>query len=139
MKGCPARWSIPAVTILAIIGPIAVRLAAEDAAGEINADQVRQAIKRGVEYLKHSQSQDGTWPDYVNNTGGVTALCTLALLTAGESPDNDQMARAISYVRGLPPEKTYVVALQTMVLCMAEPQKDLLIPVITKMLLSIVC
>ena len=34
--------------------------------------------------------------------------------------------RALEYVRSLTPEKTYVVALQTMVLCMADPKKDLL-------------
>ena len=67
MKGCPARWSIPAVTILAIIGPVAVRLAADDAAAKSPPSRFAQAIKRGVDYLKHSQSQDGTWPDYVNN------------------------------------------------------------------------
>ncbi len=126
MKGCPARWLFPAVAILVIIGPAAASLAAE-AGGELTPEQVRSAIKGGVDYLKHAQAANGTWPDYVNNPGGVTALCTLALLTAGEPPDSDAMARAISYVRGLAAEKTYVVALQTMVLCMAEPQKDLLI------------
>ena len=37
------------------------------------------------------------------------------------------MKRALDHVRDISPDKTYVVALQTMVLCMAEPQKDLLL------------
>jgi hypothetical protein len=127
MKRCSGRWWIPTVTILAIVLPVTVCVAAQDDQGGITAEQVRTAIARGVDYLKHTQRADGTWEDYVNNPGGVTALCTLALLTAGEPVDSDAVQRALTQVRSLAPEKTYVVALQTMVLCMAEPKKDLLI------------
>ncbi|HEY2881549.1 MAG TPA: DUF4159 domain-containing protein, partial [Pirellulales bacterium] len=72
-----------------------------------------------------TQNQNGSWPEYVNNAGGVTALCTLALLNAGVSPEDRQLQSALQYLRDIQPEKTYVVALQTMVLCMAEPKNDL--------------
>ncbi len=128
MKRCPACWWVPAITIVAILWPLGgISRARGDDAGEITADQVRDAIKRGVDYLKHTQNQNGTWPDYINNPGGVTSLCTLALLTAGEPIDSEPMQRALQQVRGIQPEKTYVVSLQTMVLCMAEPKKDLLL------------
>ena len=55
---------------------------------EITAQQVREAIDRGVAYLKQQQRQtDPPWPDYFNQPGGVTALCTLALLNCGVPPD----------------------------------------------------
>ena len=41
----------------------------------------------GIRYLKSSQHANGTWSEYAGHEGGVTALCTLALLNAGESPD----------------------------------------------------
>src|SRR5262249_27193207 len=116
MKRCPACWWLPAITIVAILWPLfGLSRATADDAGDITADQVRDAIKRGVDYLKHVQNQNGTWPDYINNPGGVTSLCTLALLTAGEPIDSEPMQRALQQVRSITPEKTYVVSLQTMV------------------------
>ena len=47
---------------------------------EIRADQVRESIDRGIRFLKESQSEKGTWTRHPNFLGGVTALCTLALL-----------------------------------------------------------
>ena len=58
----------------------------------------------------------------------MTALCTLALLNAGVGPDDPAVARALDYLRGFDkPEKTYSVALRTMVYCLAEPKKDQLL------------
>ena len=58
--------------------------------------------------------------------GGVTALCTLALLNSGVPADDPNVSTALNYLRGLELDKTYVVSLQTMVLCAAEPKKDML-------------
>ena len=99
---------------------------ADDDRGSITAAQVRAAIDKGVAYLKREQKPNGAWDEYPNNPGGETALCTLALLNAGVPVDDDQMKRALDYVRSLTPDQTYVIALQTMVLCMADPKKDLL-------------
>ena len=92
------------------------------------AEQVARAIDRGVAYLKRQQNADGTWPDQPAYTGGVTALCTLALLNAGVPPDDEAMQKALALsARAASPTQTYVVSLQTMVFCAAEPEKDLLL------------
>jgi hypothetical protein len=92
---------------------------------EITAEQVRQAIEAGVKYLRQEQNERGFWPnEYMSQPGGVTALCTLALLNSGVDPSDPQIQKALSVLRKIPPTHNYVVALQTMVLARAEPQKD---------------
>jgi hypothetical protein len=93
----------------------------------IDATQVLDAIDRGIAYLKREQSARGRWSEMAGYDGGVTALCTLALLNAGVPADDPNVARALTYLRSIEPDKTYVVSLQTMVLCAAEPKKDMVI------------
>jgi len=93
---------------------------------DIDAEQVRLALDRGIAYLKQQQQFDGTWPDHVGMPGGITSLCTLALLTAGVPTDDPKVEKALTYLRKLKPTMTYSVSLQTMVLCAAEPKRDLL-------------
>lgn len=109
------------VLILAVgTGPCATTVRAE-----ISADQVRQAIDRGVAYLKREQREDGSWPDPVGYPGGITALCTLALLNSGVPPADRQVQASLNYLRKLAPAMTYSTALQTMVFCAAEPKTNL--------------
>ncbi|MCE5269255.1 MAG: DUF4159 domain-containing protein [Planctomycetaceae bacterium] len=91
---------------------------------EITAEQVRKAIDRGVGYLKAQQQLNGAWPDMIGMPGGISALCTLALLNSGVDPDDPVMQKALEYLRRVRPERTYVVALQTMVFARATPGKD---------------
>ncbi len=107
----------------AVLGGLA--LAPAEATAEITAAQVHEAIDRGVDWLKNEQQADGSWPDTVGHSGGVTALSTLALLEAGVPPDDPHMARALNWLRALQPTGTYVLALQTMVFAKAEPNRDL--------------
>jgi hypothetical protein len=102
--------------------PPRARLEAADQA--VTAKQVRVAIDRGVDYLKARQERDGGWPNFPGRPGGVTCLCALALLNAGVPLDDDAMQRALTAIRDMQPDQTYVVALHTMVLCAAEPKKD---------------
>ncbi len=99
------------------------------AGAEVTPDEVRDAIFAGTRYLKSQQLKDrGSWPDRVGYPGGVTALCTLALLESGEPLDSPPMNKAMSYLRQLgDPQAVYVTALQTMVFCTAEPKKDVLL------------
>ena len=97
---------------------------AHNASAAVTPEQVRQAIDRGVDYLLKQQRRDGSWPPYANYDGGTTAMCTLALLNAGVPVDDANMQKALEQLRSLPPSKTYVVALQTMALCAAEPKRD---------------
>lgn len=89
-------------------------------------DAVRNSIDRAVSYLERQQSPSGAWPDHPAYNGGITALCTLALLNSGADPQDANIQRALKFLRSLPPSQTYVVSLQTMVFCAAEPKKDLL-------------
>ena len=116
-----------AFLIVAIVTP---RAAVAQAADErsVDAAQVLAAIERGVAYLKREQLPRGRWnPDVAGYEGGVTALCTLALLNAGVGVDDPVVRKALTYLRGLEPDKTYTVALQTMVLASAEPKKDMVL------------
>ena len=122
MKRRLAVLLIPAVAIVLSAQPIL----AQEGRGEITAAQVRAAIEKGVAYLKSAQRADGSWDDYTGYSGGVSCLCTLALLNCGVSLDDPQMHKALEFVRSLKAEKTYVVSLQTMVMCLAEPKRDLL-------------
>ena len=91
----------------------------------ISAEQVNDAIDRGVAYLKRTQSQRGIWFDLPGQSNGVTALCTLALLNAGVEPDDPAIQKALIELRREQRVKTYATALSTMVFCAAEPKKDM--------------
>ena len=93
----------------------------------VDAAQVLTAIERGVTYLKRQQSPRGNWTEMSQYPGGVSALATLALLNSGVPVDDPVMRKALTYLRGLQLDKTYTVALQTMVLCAAEPKKDMVL------------
>ncbi len=104
----------PAIAMMFLVAPLRA---------EITAEQVRDAIEGAVNFLKRQQ-RGGAWPEVPGYPGGVTALCTLALLSAGVGPADPAIQAALTYLRKIPPEKTYVVSLQTMVFCRAEPEKD---------------
>jgi hypothetical protein len=95
-----------------------------EAAAEVTAEQVRNAIDRAVGFLKQQQQPSGEWSDFPGRRGGVTCLVTLALLNAGVPLDDPTMQRALKVIRDMQPDMTYIVALHTMVLCAAEPAKD---------------
>jgi hypothetical protein len=91
---------------------------------DVTAEQVREAIDRAVAFLKRQQTPDGSFrPGYEQQRGGVTALCTLALLNAGVAPDDEHVRRALDYLEKIRPEKTYVVSLQTMAFAKADPER----------------
>jgi hypothetical protein len=90
---------------------------------DLSPEDVRNAIRTGVQYLESTQ-RNGKWGEYLQYTGGVTALCTLALLNAGESPEEPHVKLALKYLRDTTFDTTYVVSLQTMVLCRATPVAD---------------
>ncbi|MCS7271052.1 MAG: DUF4159 domain-containing protein, partial [Gemmataceae bacterium] len=144
MRGCLVTGGIPAIGV--VIAQVALLLAQGPAppgrgaandpprtpvvkAEEELVEKVRKAIEAGVKYLK-SQQRDGTWEGVILNVladmdGGVTALATLALLTSGVKPEDPAVARALDYLRTIPPRKTYVVGLQTMVFAEARQKRDL--------------
>ena len=121
MQCCARSVGLATVLIIAVVAASVAR--AQPLAGPVDAAQVLDAIDRGVAYLKREQSPKGYWNEMAGYTGGVTALVTLALLNAGVPADDPVIFRSLDYLRGLKLERTYVVSLQTMVFCAADPQK----------------
>jgi hypothetical protein len=103
----------------------AVVLAAAQAQGQVTAEKVREAIEHGVAYLEREQREDGSWPDPVGYPGGITSICTLALLNCGVPAHDKHVQSAVNYLRKIKPTRTYSTALQTMVFCAAEPSTNL--------------
>jgi len=94
---------------------------------EITAGDVQESIDRAIAYLKSQQKPDGTWPDRPGYAGGLTPLCTLALLNAGCTVEDDAVKRALAYLRRFRSNATYTTSLQTMVFCAAQPEADRLL------------
>jgi hypothetical protein len=86
--------------------------------------QVDTAITKGKSYLLATRSTQGDWEQYdmADRRGGATALALLALLNAGAEPKEIQ--KGLAYLRGVERKNTYVVALQTMVYCLAKEDKQ---------------
>ena len=92
-------------------------------------DQVRDAIKRGVQYLRDRERGNGNWEAADQNAmipvrGGWTSLALLALLNAGVKADDQIIDRGLRFLRQVEPTQTYVVALQTMVFAEAGRNED---------------
>ena len=96
---------------VAVMATIAIALVVAPVAGEVTDREVRQAIERGVEFLKaHQDKVRGGWPEHPAQPGGLSALCTLALLNAGVTVDDPAMAKALDYIRSFDkPDMTYSV------------------------------
>src|SRR4051794_10836060 len=107
-RRCPpmrtALTALPAAC-LALLA-LAPARAAEDAKDDLAA-QVREAIRRGVEFLKDQEGGRGQWEVDLGGAGyrgGRTCLAMLALLNAGVPPDDPVIKRGLDYLRELPPE-----------------------------------
>src|SRR5690242_20423856 len=88
----------------------------------VTSENVRNAIRGGVHFLKDHQSRDGSWP----GQPGTTALATLALLTAGEKADSPAVSLGLNQLRQTEANalnNTYAVALQAMAFAAADPKK----------------
>ena len=114
-----------------VLGAVLIGARMPSARAEVTAEAVRDAIQRGVAFLKRQQKSggrdDGSWPEpavYLGQRGGITALCTLALLSAGVDPDEDCIRRALAFLHNPAnsDKRVYVVSLQIMVYCRAEPE-----------------
>ena len=121
------RKPYPLLKSLAFVPVAWIVLTASTLRADITAEQVRTSIDRATEFLTRQQRTDGSWPEYGSYIGGVTSLCTLALLNAGVDPDDEVIQKALTWLRQLEPRTTYAASLQTMVFCKAQPQRDLLL------------
>ena len=88
----------------------------------VTVQEVRRSIAQGVNYLK-DRRRNGAWRD-ITSVGDVTALAALALLNAGESPDDERMQLTLQYIADqmhVGALTTYSASLKVMALAAAEP------------------
>ena len=69
--------------------------------------QIDQAIDRGVEYLMNEQLRDGSWGLHGDYIGGRGGLALYTLLQCGVSRQHPAVQRAVAYLDGCEPDKTY--------------------------------
>jgi hypothetical protein len=86
---------------------------------QVTEADVARAIDKGREYLLRRQNARGDWDGIAGGHQiGMTALCTLALISAGEPPDSPPMRKALEHLRQVPPgQPTYTESLVSMALC----------------------
>lgn len=79
----------------AMLVGVATGNAADEKAG-INPAKVAQARQQGVEFLRTTQADDGSWTSAT--APGVSGLITTALLKSGVSPADPMMERALRHL-----------------------------------------
>lgn len=95
------------------------------ARAEVTAAQVETAIRRGVDYLKEKQLASGGWEEIPRHPCGLSALCMLAMATAGVPAEEPVIAKGLSYLRKSRPQDTYSLSLQTLAMCQIGAGVDL--------------
>lgn len=95
------------------------------ARAEITAAQVNAAIADGVAYLEKQQNPKGGWPESPHDSGGgLSALCTLALLNSGRTTADPSVKNALAYLERLDsPDRIYSVSLMLMAFAQADPKR----------------
>lgn len=119
-----------------VFGSCTLAAPAQPPAREPLVDKVKNAIARGVQFLRDSQvvsadGKEGNWEidAAISNLakGGETNLALLALLNAGVKPTDPLIQRGLNYTRKLELDNgstTYMVGLQTMVFAAAGFPED---------------
>lgn len=78
-----------------------------DGGAEFITNETQEAIDRGLALLAQSQASDGSFGDRVSGaTAGVTGLCGLALLGAGNQPGRGRYGKNVSRVVDYVTERT---------------------------------
>ena len=85
----PSLWRGGMLLALAAFSPSLARAA--------DAQQIEQAVARGVACLKRVQGSDGSFTH--TNPAGVTALVGLALLESGVPANDPAVQRAAAFLR----------------------------------------
>jgi hypothetical protein len=116
---CPrARAAILLAVLTAALGT-----ASPAPAQEVTGEQVRLAIRAGIDYLQSRQRPAGNWPDYPSYPGGTTALAVLALRQAGVPATDASVIRGAELLTRLPDTQTYVVSLKIQALAAVDPKR----------------
>jgi len=94
--------------------------AAQAAEPDVTGEQVKLAIRAGLDFLRASQRGDGSWRD-MHLPGGTTAMAVLAMRNAGVPADDPAIRRAADALRRIPNQWTYVVGLKAQALAAVDP------------------
>jgi RNA polymerase sigma factor (sigma-70 family) len=90
--------------------------------------KIAPSSRLAIDYLKSVQANDGTWEDgsaiTLAQPGGQTALISLALLESGVKASDPVLEKSVKYLRQLPLKHTYVVSLNTQLLCLTGDRED---------------
>ncbi len=88
----------PAIPLLATVLLLSVAVPAAPAAEQSTAagDRLNLAISRGVDFLRQSQADDGSWS--AASGLGITAIAATSLLRNGRTADDPDVARALKYL-----------------------------------------
>jgi len=119
--------SAAAIALLLTSVPAARTARAQAPKQALTAERVQQSIDDAVLYLQKERGADGGWSNYPQWPGAVTSLCVMSLLTAGVPVSDPSVQEPLAILRTIKPDFNYQAAVQTMVFCMAEPEKDLLL------------
>jgi len=117
-----------------------VVLTSTSAARAATPAEIREAIKKGQEYLYSRQGKDGTWemaahPElnsggnpHINYKmrmwGGLTAMSSYALLASGESPQNPKLKPAVDYLLKANLQSTYALGVSSQVWLFVPPTQQ---------------
>lgn len=100
-------------------------------AADLSENDVKDAIKRGTEYLAREQHFEGYWTWAGEDANiGVTSLCVMALLNSGMSPDDPPARKGLQWLRKRTIEdlsgrlETYQTSLLVMALVAAKNKVD---------------
>jgi hypothetical protein len=101
---------------------------AEAAAGApkrlVSAQEVAEAIKKGVAYLQSNEADNGSWPYHSpEHMQGMAALAALALSEAGVPENDSSITKAMDYVLSLPIAGTYDAGCAAMAIVSIDPGK----------------
>ena len=91
---------------------------------DFTAAEVRSAIKLGIEALESRQRASGEWSGFDSYPSGTTALATLALINASDSPDTPAIQKGLKRVIDERAKSTYFVSLRVMCLANADPKGE---------------
>ncbi len=76
------------------------------------AEEVEQAVERGLRYLIEEQQEDGSFPDSYGGSAGVVSLIGMCFLAAGHTPGRDaygeMINRCLDYVLAQQHDNGYI-------------------------------
>jgi RNA polymerase sigma factor (sigma-70 family) len=99
----------------------------KDPPPETLAEKTSKSKSAAIAWLVKQQNAGGSWatderPSMMQ--GGQSALAVVALLESGLKPQNETVKKGLAYLRGIKPQGTYVVSLQTQAFCLANQKED---------------